>query len=71
MWGGRKRDEKVNNEAFAPGMCPGILMIPETHEIVRRLVFRARKIFCNCIKRIGCEECFAFAEYDIPEEFKQ
>ncbi len=52
-------------------MCPGILMIPETHEIVRRLVFRARKIFCNCIKRIGREECFAFAEYDIPEEFTQ
>ena len=46
-------------------MCPGILMIPETHEIVRRLVFRARKIFCNCIKRIGREECFAFAEYAV------
>lgn len=50
-------------------MCPGILMIPETHEIVRRLVFRARKIFYNCIKRIGREECFTLAEYDIPEKF--
>ena len=50
-------------------MCPGILMIPETHEIVRRLVFRARKIFCDCIKRIGCEECFTFAEYGATGEF--